>query len=74
MRKPKLRELKEAATSLFSRPYTIKYPYEPSIPPETFRGKPEFVEEECVGCGACAQICPARAIEVEEEVSGSSGK
>jgi len=74
MRKPKVRELKEAVTSLFSRPYTIKYPHEPSIPPETFRGKPEYVEEDCIGCGACAQVCPARAIEVTEEVNGSSAK
>jgi hydrogenase-4 component H len=74
MRKPKLRELKEAVTAIVRGPYTIKYPYEPSIPPETFRGKPEFVEEDCVGCGACAQVCPAKAIEVTEEVSGSTGK
>jgi len=74
MRTPKLRELKEAVTSLFSPAYTIKYPYAPSIPPETFRGRPKYIEEECIGCGACAQVCPARAIEVTEEVSGSSGK
>ncbi len=74
MRKPKLRELKEALSSLFSKPYTIKYPYEPSIPPKAFRGKPRYVEEECIGCGACAQVCPANAIEVTELVSGSSGK
>ncbi|GAJ10957.1 putative dissimilatory sulfite reductase B (dsrB), partial [marine sediment metagenome] len=73
-RRPKLRELKEAATAIFRGPYTVKYPYEPSIPPETFRGKPEYVEEECVGCGGCAQVCPARAIEVTEEVTGYSGK
>lgn len=74
MRKPKLRELREAATAVIRGPYTVKYPREPSIPPETFRGKPEFVEEECVGCGACAQVCPARAIEIKEKVTGSSGK
>ena len=39
MRYPKLRELREAIKSLFSRPYTIKYPAEPSVPPERFRGK-----------------------------------
>jgi len=32
------------------------------------------VEEECTGCGACAQICPAGAIEVTEDVSGYEGK
>ncbi len=74
MRRPKFRELKEAVTALVRGPYTIKYPYEPSIPPETFRGKPEYIDEECIGCGACAQVCPARAIEVTEKVDGSSGK
>ena len=69
MRKPKLRELKEAATAILRGPYTVKYPREPSIPPETFRGKPEFVEEECVGCGGCAQVCPARAIEVTDVIA-----
>ncbi|MEA3253953.1 MAG: 4Fe-4S binding protein, partial [Chloroflexota bacterium] len=74
MRTPKLRELKEALTSLFSKPYTVKFPYGPSIPPEEFRGKPKFVEEECIGCGACAQVCPGRAIDVTDVVSGNTGK
>jgi len=72
MRKPKLRELKEAATAIVRGPYTVKYPYEPSIPPETFRGKPEFVEQECVGCGGCAQVCPARAIEVTDVIASEA--
>ncbi|MCK5558003.1 MAG: 4Fe-4S binding protein, partial [Candidatus Hydrogenedentes bacterium] len=65
MRKPKLRELGEALKLLFIEgPYTSKFPKEPSIPPETFRGKPQYDEEKCIGCGACAQVCPSRAIEV----------
>ncbi len=72
MKRPKLRELKEAVTAIFRGPYTIKYPYEPSIPPETFRGKPEYVEEECIGCGGCAQVCPARAIEVTDVIASRS--
>lgn len=64
MRTPKVRELKEALRSLFSRPYTVRYPYEPVVAPEAFRGKPEFVSEECIGCGACAEVCPAMAIKV----------
>jgi hydrogenase-4 component H len=71
MRYPKLRELREAIRSLFSKPYTIKYPAEPSIPPERFRGKPEYVAEKCTGCGACAETCPAGAIELTDYVDGA---
>ncbi len=64
MRKPKLRELKEAVRAVFSPRFTTRYPAEPHTPPEGFRGKPEFDETECIGCGACAEVCPALAIEV----------
>ena len=74
MKAPKLRELREAVTSLFSRPYTSRFPYEPHIPPERYRGKPKYDENTCVGCTACFQVCPARAIEVEDIVEGGSGK
>lgn len=64
MRKPKLRELKEALTSLFTKPYTTKFPYQPHTPPKRFRGRPKFDEKECVGCGGCANVCPSNAIEL----------
>lgn len=32
--------------------------------PEGFRGRHEIDREKCMGCGACAQICTAEAIEV----------
>ena len=64
MRKPKLRELKEAVRAAFSGRFTTKYPFEPHTPPDGFRGKPEFDEDECIGCGACAEVCPALAIKV----------
>ncbi|MEM2091881.1 MAG: 4Fe-4S binding protein [Candidatus Bathyarchaeia archaeon] len=34
------------------------------LAPEGFRGKHEFDSEKCMGCGACAQICTADAIDV----------
>ncbi len=67
MKYPKLRELKEAITALIKGPYTSKFPFEPHVPAERFRGKPEFHEDDCVGCGACANVCPARAIEVRDD-------
>ena len=67
MRKPKLRELKEAITAVFRGPYTSKFPFEDHVPPEGFRGKPEFQEDECIGCSACAEVCPAVAIQVHDD-------
>jgi formate hydrogenlyase subunit 6/NADH:ubiquinone oxidoreductase subunit I len=66
---PKLREVKEALSSLFSAPYTTKYPADPYTAPTEYRGKPRYNIEECVGCGTCAQVCPATAIEVIEDIS-----
>ena len=66
MRKPKLRELKEAVRALIFGPYTTKYPFEPHEPADGFRGKPEFDTDGCVGCGACAEVCPAVSITVTD--------
>jgi hydrogenase-4 component H len=66
IRKPKIRELGEAVRAIVQGPFTTKFPFEgPEIIPE-FRGFPKFIDEECVRCGACAEVCPANAIEVEE--------
>ena len=64
MKYPKLRELKEAVKSLFSRPYTSKFPFKPHEPFDGFRGKPQYFDEYCVGCGACSHVCPGNAITV----------
>lgn len=68
MRYPKLRELKEAIKAVIKGPYTSKFPFEPHTPPEGSRGKPQYYDEDCVGCGACYEVCPARAIEMEDDV------
>ena len=67
MRKPKLRELKEAITAVVKGPYTSSFPFTPLEPAEAFRGQPEFSEDDCIGCGACAEVCPARTIDVIDE-------
>jgi len=74
MRRPKLRELKEAFKALFSPAYTNDFPRKPHVPYERFRGRPYFHEEDCTGCTACAQVCPARAIEVCDEIKGNLAK
>ena len=69
MRKPKLRELKEAIRAFVRGPYTnTDFPAKPAEPVKEFRGAPEFHEEDCVGCTACAQVCPAKAIHVTDDL------
>ena len=68
MRYPKIRELREAIKSFFSKPYTTKYPAVPHIPFPRFRGKPVPDDDACIACGACAEVCPSRAIEVRENL------
>ena len=62
MKYPKIRELKEAVISLLSPAYTTKFPAEPHIPFEKFRGKPIVDNDNCVGCETCANVCPPNAI------------
>jgi hydrogenase-4 component H len=62
MKYPKIRELGEAVVSLFTPAYTSKFPAEPHIPFEKFRGKPVVDDDNCVGCETCANVCPPAAI------------
>ncbi|MDD4938859.1 MAG: 4Fe-4S dicluster domain-containing protein [Candidatus Omnitrophica bacterium] len=66
MKYPKLRELREAIRALIRGPYTSKFPHQPHKPFERFRGRSEFHEKDCVGCSACFNVCPARAIEMSD--------
>jgi len=63
-----LRILKLALTSLFSRPFTTKFPKEAFEPIKEFRGRPRYDEAECIGCGACAEVCPSNCIDVADDV------
>ena len=49
MKYPKVREIKEAVISLVTPAYTSKFPAQPHIPFEKFRGKPVVDDENCVG-------------------------
>lgn len=54
--------LKEALCNLFKKPVTSKYP-EGKIPTaEKYRGKIEFNNEVCIGCGMCTRVCSPGAI------------
>ena len=74
MRYPKLRELKEAIRALIKGPYTSRFPYEAHKPFERFRGRPYFHEDDCIGCAACVQVCPAGALEYKDVVENSRAR
>jgi len=59
LRLPKIRELKEAVTAVFSPRCTSRFPAVSCEVPERYRGKPEFDLDTCIGCGACVNVCPA---------------
>jgi formate hydrogenlyase subunit 6 len=61
------RILKTAIRSLFSRPYTTEYPKKKFEAIPEYRGRPHYHETDCIGCGACFQVCPADAIEMHDE-------
>ncbi len=73
MKWPKLRELREAIRSLLSPAYTSSFPFKPHEPFERFRGRPYFHEKECIGCGACTQVCPTKALRMEDTVANKKG-
>ena len=47
---------------------TIKYPFKPLEVAHGFRGKPEYVPEQCIACGACISACPANALTMETDL------
>jgi len=71
MKKPKLRELKEAITSLISKPYTSRFPFEPHTPAKNFRGAPKYSLEGCIACTGCSNVCPSNAIEFVDDIAKS---
>ena len=63
----KITAIKEALKALF-KPVTTKYPHgPPSHVPPGLRGLPQFIEDKCIGCGACVAACSASAISLEDK-------
>jgi len=71
LRWPKLRELKEAVTAVFSPRFTTRFPQEPCVVPERYRGKPAFDLDSCIGCGACVNVCPTNALTMVDDLEAT---
>ena len=63
------RVLAQALRAVLSPRFTTRFPAEPFEPVETFRGRPRFDETGCIGCGACAEVCPAKCIDLVDDIS-----
>lgn len=62
------RIIPDVLKNLFSKPFTLKYPFEKREMPERNRGKPVVANpEDCVACGLCERVCPAFAITLDED-------
>ncbi len=71
---PKLRELKEAVIALIKGPYTSKFPAEPPVIADAFRGFPDYHKDDCIGCGACKNVCPPGAIDMQDNLATNTRK
>ena len=74
MKKPAFlqpRILRQAIKAAFMPAYTTRFPAEPFEPQESFRGRPRFDADVCIGCGACAQVCPPKCIEVIDDLDST---
>jgi len=53
--------------SLFSKPFTVGYPFEPRVYIPGTRGSIAITIADCIFCGICQRKCPTAAITVARE-------
>ncbi len=55
-------KLRQLAYGLRAPRATVGYPLAPLAPEPAYRGRVTVDTERCVGCGGCADVCPARCV------------
>jgi ech hydrogenase subunit F len=58
--------LKSTLKNLFSRPVSVRYPYEKADIPETNRGRVVWDMQKCIWCRLCEKNCPTLAITTDK--------
>ncbi|MBQ9992234.1 MAG: 4Fe-4S binding protein [Firmicutes bacterium] len=56
--------IKTAFPTIFQKPATVGYPFEPLKIDDDYRGELTYDAEACIGCSMCMRDCPANAIEI----------
>jgi formate hydrogenlyase subunit 6/NADH:ubiquinone oxidoreductase subunit I len=56
---------RELLKNAVSKPCTLAYPFEKREMPKGNRGRHEYDETKCTGCGMCSRVCPSFAIELK---------
>ncbi len=51
--------VKEVLSNLFKKPATVLYPAEYRRPPQRFRGRLIWNDDQCIRCNMCARDCPS---------------
>lgn len=59
-------KLRQIAFGLSTPRATVGYPLAPLAPEAAYRGRVTVDTERCVGCGGCAEVCPARCIRITD--------
>ena len=54
--------IREMLHNLFSKPFTILYPFEKVPMPCSFRGRVTIADDKCIGCSKCSLVCPPQVI------------
>jgi ech hydrogenase subunit F len=59
--------LRSTLKNLFSRPVTVRYPYQKTDIPENNRGRVVWELQKCIWCRLCEKNCPTLAIVTDKE-------